>query len=72
MNKKEIVSKIQVRKKPELNNRLQSLVHLASSMKHNAMHAKAHQEEILSNHRDMLKHFKAIPAIKQHLKGGMK
>lgn len=69
--KKGIVSKIQARNNPELNNRMQSIVHLADSMKHNATHAKAHQEEILKNHKDMLKHFKAIPALKQHL-GGMK
>lgn len=68
--KKKIMDKIQARKDPEMNNRMQSIVHLADSMKHNAEHAKAHQEEILKNHKDMLKHFKVIPALKQHMIGG--
>jgi hypothetical protein len=74
--KKQIITKIQTRsqarKNPVLNNRLQSIVHLADSMKHNAAHAKAHQEEILKNHKDMAEHFKAIPSLAQHLKGEFK
>lgn len=67
MLKSDILGKIKARSNPVFNNHLQSIVHLADSVKHNADHAKAHQEEILKNQKDMAKHFKAVSAMKQHM-----